>query len=291
MIKIILRTLRVHQYAKNFLIFIPMILGHEFMNLMSLNNCIAAFASFSLLASCVYIINDKVDIESDREHRTKKNRPIASGAISDRQTWALLAVCFIVSIVIALFLPRDFQLVLVAYFILTLLYSFYLKEKLLIDVILLSSLYTVRLIAGVMVVGSGISEWLLLFSLFIFTSLAFLKRYTELYFAKKENINMLKGRSYHVEHISVIQMFGVASGLISVLVFALYLNSDKAFLLYHTPILLYLICPLLTYWICRIWLLASEGLVHEDPVLYAIKDKASYIIVFIILLIGIAAAI
>lgn len=290
-IRAVFKLLRVHQYAKNLLLIFPLLLAHEFTNTLAWVNCFLGFVSFSLLASCVYIINDRLDIESDRQHRTKKNRPLASGAISFQMAYVLLALCFAGAVLIALSLPIYFQITLLSYFILTLCYSLYLKRLLLVDVILLSLLYTVRIIAGGAVAGVLVSEWLLLFSFFIFTSLALLKRYTELYFAQQENtVGLIKGRGYKVTQISLIQMFGVASGFLSILVLALYIHSEKALLLYRFHEVLYLACPLLLYWIARVWLLASEGMVHEDPIVYALKDKASYAVVLAMFALGIIAS-
>lgn len=290
-IKAVFRLMRMHQYAKNMLLFLPLLLAHEFMNSLAWINCFFGFVSFSLLASCVYIINDRLDIEYDQQHRIKKNRPLASGAISFQMAYIVLALCFAWALLIALSLPIYFQITLLSYFILTLCYSLYLKRLLLIDVILLALLYTVRIIAGGAVAGILVSEWLLLFSFFIFTSLALLKRYTELHFAQQESIaGLIKGRGYKTTQISLIQMFGIASGFLSILVLALYIHSEKALLLYRFHEVLYLACPLLLYWIARVWLLASEGEVHEDPIVYALKDKASYGVVFAMFILGMVAS-
>ena len=289
-IKTYLRALRAHQYAKNILIFIPWLLAHQMMALPGLLNCCFAFISFSLLASSGYLLNDLIDLPSDRQHRTKKHRPLASGALSIRQGVVLFCVCFVTAWPIAMAVGSTFSLALACYFLLTILYSLYFKKLLLIDILLLSLLYTIRLIAGTIAAGVAYSEWLLLFSLFIFTSLAFLKRYTELYFAKKDNVKLLKGRGYHVTQISAIKMFGIVSGYISILVFALYVNSAKAISLYQHYELLYLTCPLLIYWISRLWLIAADGKMHEDPVAFAIKDKASFVVVILIILTGIFAS-
>jgi 4-hydroxybenzoate polyprenyltransferase len=284
------KALRVHQYAKNVLIFAPWVLGHQYYHLGALFNCLLAFISFSLLASSVYVLNDLVDLPDDRQHRSKCYRPFASGSLSIFQGLLLFLACFVVAWGVACQLSVHFQMVLAGYFVLTLLYSLWLKQQLLVDVIVLSTLYTIRLVAGIVVAEALFSEWLLLLSLFLFTSLAFLKRYIELYFARQDNVDSLKGRGYHVSHISTVKMFGIASGYLSILIFALYLHSAKAIAIYHFPMLLYLICPLLIYWISRMWLIAVDGKMDEDPVHFAIKDKATYVVLLISVLIILIAS-
>lgn len=287
--KTLLKSLRVHQYAKNGLIFLPWVLGHAYSDVHQLFYLLLAFVSFSLLASSVYVLNDLLDLPSDRVHHRKKKRPLASGRLSIKHGVLLGGVCFILAWVLATRLPVHFRWVLIFYYIVTVLYSFWLKRLLLVDVITLSCLYTVRVLAGMAVINAGYSKWVLLFSLFFFTSLAFLKRFAELHFARKENIQKLNGRNYHVAHIDVISMFGVCSGYLSVLIIALYLNSVKAVMLYQYPILLYAACPVFLYWISRMWLIAADGNMHDDPVVFAIKDKATYWVLMVLLAIGVAA--
>ena len=281
--------MRVHQYAKNTLIFLPWILGHYYSNMNALLYLFLAFMSFSLLASSTYVLNDLLDLPSDRLHHRKKWRPLASGCLSIKHGALLGLTCFALACILATMLPLHFQLILMFYLVVTVLYSFWLKRVLLVDVITLSGLYTVRILAGMAVINAGYSKWVLLFSLFFFTSLAFLKRFTELHFACKEKIQKLSGRSYHVAHLDTIKMFGICNGYLSVLIIALYLNSAKAISLYHYPIILYAACPVLVYWVSRMWLIAVDGNMHDDPIIFAIKDKATYLVLIALFIIGMAA--
>lgn len=284
----IVKLMRVHQYAKNTLLFLPWILSHQYNNLIAIENLFLAFISFCLLASSAYIINDLLDLSSDRQHKTKQYRILASGALLPTCGITIAVVSFIVAWVIAIPLPLFFKYIMAFYFLTTMLYSFWLKKKLLLDVIILSSLYTIRVLAGMSLLRSGYSHWVLLFSLFFFTSLAFLKRYIEL-FSHKDQSQTLNGRSYMVFHSQFIQIFGICSGYLSILIIALYLNSQKATTLYHYPGVLYAACPIFVYWISRAWLIAASGNMHDDPVVFALNDKVTYIVVFLLLLIGLIA--
>ncbi len=278
----IVKAARPHQYAKNVLMFLPLILGHYITNLPFLVMTVLGFISFSLLASSAYILNDLIDLSADRQHHKKHKRPFASGQLSLAFGLVGSPLCMIAGTVIALlWLPKAFLAVLMFYFACTLAYSFKLKRLLLIDVFTLAILYTVRILAGMAILGAaGYSDWLLLFSFFFFTSLAFIKRYSEL--ASHETKTQLPGRAYHSNHSSEIKIMGMASGYISVLVFALYIQSARSLALYHLNEILYLICPLLMYWISRAWMITTEGNMHSDPVVFAIKDRATYIVIAII---------
>lgn len=282
------RLLRVHQYVKNILVFTPLIVGHLFNASAIINSCLA-FVVFCLLASSAYMLNDLLDLEADRQHRTKRNRPFASG--DTPLIWGLLfsPLFFVIGCGLALFLAPEFFICVIAYYFLTIFYSFYFKKKMLVDVFVLAMLYTVRIIAGIAAVHSDYSPWLISFSIFLFLSLAFVKRYSELDVLKKENKISTVGRGYHVEDLQQLGVFGTVSGYISVLVLALYLNSNQAFILYRYSAFLWFICLLLLFWVSRIWMLATRGEMHDDPVVFALKDKVSWIAIFMTCLIIIVA--
>jgi len=288
-LKTFLKAIRVHQYAKNTLVFIPLLAGHLYFNLPLILDAVLAFIAFNLLASSVYILNDLLDLQADRQHHSKKHRAFAAGDFSISFGLMLIPLFMIPAFVIATFLPKYFILVLLGYFVATLLYSFHIKKQLLLDVFLLAILYTVRIIAGMVAINASYSQWLISFSVFFFLSLAFVKRYTELYFAKQKNETKLNSRSYHIDDLTQLSLFGVVSGYLSTVIFALYLNSSNVVTLYKHPQILWLACIFLLYWISRIWMLATRGLIDEDPVLFAVKDKVSFAVIFAIAIVAICA--
>lgn len=279
-----LKALRVHQWSKNILLFVPLVMAHRLFEMPLVLDLLLAFISFSLSASAVYILNDIIDLQADRQHPTKKQRPFASGALSIQSGLLALPLLIAASFGIALFkLPLLFSLALGFYLLFTTSYSFYLKRQPIIDVITLASLYTFRMFAGALAVSIPISFWLLAFSMFFFLCLAFMKRYNDLLpLNGQERVN---GRGYIARDVEVVLATGIASGYISLLVFALYLNSEHVKELYPNAILLWLIIPFLFYWITRMWLLAHRGKMNDDPVIFALKDRPSYIIYLAIALI------
>jgi 4-hydroxybenzoate polyprenyltransferase len=275
-IKAAFKQLRPHQWAKNLLLFVPLYFAHEYDDWSLVFSAVMAFVSFSFCASSIYVLNDLVDLPSDRRHRSKRNRPLASGALSIPEGLALMAGTFALSIFLAIrFVNQDFVWVVFGYVALTTLYSFFLKQRLIIDVLTLASLFTYRVIAGGVAVQVPLSFWLLAFSIFFFTSLAFVKRYSELIQLRHNNQQTLRGRNYVLADIPIITSIGPASGLLAVLVFALYINSPAIVRYYNTPQALWGICLVLTYWIVRIWFLAARDEMHDDPVLFAVRDKLS----------------
>lgn len=274
-----LRAIRVHQWLKNCLLFVPLITSHGIGGLTSVIVSSAAFLSFSFCASAVYLINDLSDLPSDRNHSRKKNRPFAAGTLQLQSGVALVPLFLLLSFGIAFFLPGDFFLVLSVYFIMTLAYTFRLKMVVLVDVIMLAGLYTLRIIAGGTATGIVLSFWLLAFSVFIFFSLALVKRYSELLHAQSVDLDTLDGRGYLVDDQKIIRDFGIASGYMSVLVLALYINSEDVRLLYGHTQLIWLLCPLLLYWISRMWLITARGNMYDDPVLFAVQDHVSQAVV------------
>lgn len=274
----IFRALRLHQWVKNLLVFVPLVMAHRLQDLEALFTTALGFVSFSLLASSVYIINDLFDLESDRQHATKRLRPFASGELSISFGMAMVPVLMALSFLISYNLPPLFLITLSIYFILTLGYSLRIKRIPIFDIVLLASLYTIRLLAGGVATNIVVSPWLLAFSMFFFFSLACVKRYSELFQLRKRSEVNARGRGYVASDLEQVISFGAASGYIAVLVLALYVHSDDVKALYSRPQLLWLVCPLLLYWISRTWLLAGRGELHEDPIVFAITDKVSYVV-------------
>jgi len=270
-----IKVIRVHHWVKNLLIFIPFFLEHRFNDLDGLYTLVFSFLCLSLLASSTYIANDLLDLEADRANTTKKLRPIASGSISVKQAIAIMVILIVAVFMIASQLPTLFQLVLVAYLISSLSYSFFLKSIAVLDVCILSSLFTLRIIGGCIVINAEWSFWLFAFSMFFFLSLALAKRVSELENIKREEGSFPIGRGYQVIDLPILTNAGVSSGLLSILVVALYINSNKVEKMYQYPEILWLICPLLLYWIVRVWMITARGRMHEDPVLFAIRDRVS----------------
>ncbi len=278
------KTIRIHQWSKNILLFVPLITAHKFSQIPLLRDTFYAFFSFSLCASSVYILNDLNDLEVDRAHPTKKFRPLAAGIFSPIVGRFLVPFFIAGSVGIAFLLPRIFLLLLLVYLAITSAYSLYFKKIVLLDVLVLASLYTIRIFAGAMAIQIPISPWLLAFSMFFFLNLAFVKRFSELHLLHIENSELGKGRGYMGKDLGLVGDMGIASGYVSVLVMALYIQSETVTSLYHHPYLLWFICPLLLYWISRIWLMTRRGLMHDDPILFAIGDKVSYFVGFLVAL-------
>ena len=281
-LKQIVKALRVHQWAKNVLVFIPVVSSHQLTNRPLMIQAALAFLSFSLSASSVYIVNDCLDLASDRRHPRKKYRPFASGRLSIPFGFCLAAGCLAAGIALAFWLPRMFLLVLAGYLVLTTAYSSYLKQFVLLDVIVLAQLYTVRVYGGGAATEVVPSHWLLTFSLFLFLSLALVKRFTELRLASQSEVTELHGRGYWVTDVEHISSIGTASGLIAVLVLALYISSKEVLLLYSHAELLWLVCPVMLYWISRVWMLAYRNRMDDDPVVFAVKDPKSYVMAVLI---------
>jgi 4-hydroxybenzoate polyprenyltransferase/phosphoserine phosphatase len=277
----LVKTLRPHQWVKNLLVFVPLVMAQQYGHLSSVIETLFAFLIFSMTASSVYVLNDLVDVQDDRHHARKRLRSIASGSLSIGLGWviwpSLLVLAFALSLVLQ---PNGFTGFLLVYFLLTLAYSFRLKKSALVDVLVLASLYTLRIIAGAAAIQIIPSFWLLAFSMFLFLSLAFIKRYSELRTANfQQSESTLRGRGYSPDDLEVVSTMGITSGYLSVMVLALYVNSNDVERLYRTPQLIWLACPLMLYWISRAWLVAHRGQMHDDPIVYAIKDKKSWWVV------------
>jgi len=277
-----LRAMRPHQWVKNILIFAPLILSFQFLNFESIIQAVLAFFAFSLTASGLYIVNDLLDIEADRVHPTKRNRPFASGRLS--KTWGVSQsiIILVLAFGIASYLNIQFLVALLIYAILSASYSFKLKQVVLLDVSLLAVLYTLRIIAGTFAVSLELSYWLIVFSIFIFTSLAMVKRVSELYNLKLQGKEEVGGRGYTVQDHEIMSALGAASGFVSVLVLALYIHDPLTVERYNHPEWLWMIVPSILYWIGRVWIIAHRGQMNEDPVVFAVRDKISYLILLFI---------
>ena len=278
-----LKAIRIHQWLKNILLFVPLLAAHQISNSYLLFQSFLGFMAFCLCSSSVYIMNDLFDLQSDRSHPTKKNRPFAAGTLHPFQGILLASFFLFASFVISYFLPIEFFMILVTYYLLTCSYSLFLKQLALVDVITLSCLYVIRIVAGSVATCISLSFWLLTFSMFIFFSLALVKRVSELNTMKELDRIDITGRGYFVSDLEYLHSMGVASGYIAVLVLAFYINSEKVVAFYETPEILCLAFPLVLYWISRIWLKAGRGEVHDDPVVFAFRDPQSLLVAGILL--------
>ena len=275
----LLRALRPHQWVKNLLIFVPLVLAHRLTDTGAIIATTWALIAFSACASCAYLLNDLLDLDADRAHPKKRLRPLAAGKLPLNWARALIPTLIIVACGISwAFLPPLFLGVLACYLGANLCYSGWLKRRPVIDVLILANMYTLRVVAGGVAASIPVSEWLLAFSAFFFLSLAFVKRYSELNRLAGEQQPKAAGRGYAVSDLSLIETMGPCSGYMSVLVLALYINSDQVRNLYPNGNLLWILCALLLYWISRLWFWAKRGELLEDPVVFAITDRTSLIV-------------
>jgi 4-hydroxybenzoate polyprenyltransferase len=284
------RALRVHQWVKNLLVFVPVVLDHKLFHAATMAKAATAFLAFCCAASSAYILNDILDVEADRLHPTKRHRPFAAGTLSPALGMVLmlglLAIAFTASWST---LPASFIELLAIYVVLTAAYSLYLKRVAVVDVLLLAALYTLRVLAGIAAAQVRFSTWLLAFSMFLFLSLAFLKRYTEVNAMDGAATEQVRRRGYLRGDREWLGSMGGASGYLSVLVLALYINSAEVVVLYRRPLLLWLVCPLLLFWTSRMWLLAHRGRIHDDPIVATVRDPVSYVIGALVAVIMLAA--
>lgn len=281
------KALRLHQWLKNLLIFVPLLTAHRFTEAQLLLQSVLAFLFFGLCASSVYLLNDLLDLSDDRHHPTKRNRPFAAGCLPIKYGLTLFPLLLVAAFAGALcFLPIKFALVLAAYYSLTLAYSLVLKRRVVVDVITLAALYTLRIIAGAAATTIPLTFWILAFAMFIFLSLALVKRYAELRLAR---INGDKdkscGRGYYPSDLEMISSLGAASGYMAVMVLAFYINETNTAALYRYPKFIWLACPLLLFWISRVWMLTHRGQMNDDPVVFAIHDRASLTVGILMILV------
>jgi 4-hydroxybenzoate polyprenyltransferase/phosphoserine phosphatase len=271
-----IKMMRPHQWAKNTLVFVPLLMSHAF-SLGTIIMALMAFVSFSLCASSVYILNDLLDITADRQHPTKKRRPFAAGTISV-MNGALMGVgLLIAAFTIGAFLSPMYLVALSLYYAMTNAYSFLLKRKLMIDVVTLAALYATRLLAGAYALSIPISEWLLAFAVFIFLSLALVKRHSEMAMRLDAGLADPTNRGYRVADLPALIALAASAGYSAIIVFSLYIGNPEITTLYSHPRRLYLACPLLIYWISRAIMLSHRREMHDDPVVFALKDRVSLV--------------
>lgn len=269
------KVLRVHQWLKNLLLFIPMFAAHQLTDGATWLALMQAFVAFSLCASTVYIANDLLDLESDRQHPRKRKRPFASGTVPAWMGVVLAPFLLLASLALAWMTGPAFLTWLVIYFVLTCAYSFGLKRLIMVDCLTLAVLYTLRIIAGAAAADNLLSFWLLAFSVFLFLSLAFVKRYAELQVQMASGKQKVHGRGYFTSDAPLVQMLGVTSGFASAVVLALYLNSEAVLQLYFMPEAVWGAVPVMLFWVSWIWMKAHRGEMHDDPLVFAVKDRAS----------------
>lgn len=271
------KALRLHQWLKNLLVFVPLLTAHRYTELALVADALIAFLCFGLCASSAYILNDLLDLQDDRRHDRKRSRPFAAGRLSIHS--GLIACPLLLAAAMGLGvwqLPAAFAIGLATYYALTLAYSLVLKRYAVFDVITLAALYTLRIIAGALALGIPLSFWLLAFSMFMFLSLALVKRYAELFHVRSLNSgDKAHGRGYFTADLHMIASLGAAAGYMAVMVLALYINDARAAQLYRRQELIWIACPLLVTWISRVWMLAHRGAMNEDPLVFAIRDRIS----------------
>ncbi|XAH23742.1 UbiA family prenyltransferase [Xylophilus sp. GW821-FHT01B05] len=269
------KALRLHQWLKNLLLFVPLLAAHRIADGAAWGDLLVAFLAFSLCASSVYVANDLLDLESDRRHPRKRRRPFASGALAAWQGVAVVPVLTVASLALAWQVGAGFFAWLLVYFTITWAYSLALKRLVLVDCIALAVLYTLRIVAGAAAIALPMSFWLLAFSGFLFLSLAFVKRYAELMVQQAAGKTQAHGRGYLTSDAPIVQNLGITAGYTAVVVLALYLNSEAVLVMYSTPELIWATVPLMVFWVSWMWLRTVRGEMHDDPLVFAFKDKAS----------------
>lgn len=285
------KELRIHQSLKNLLLFLPLLAAHAFSDAEAILLVLAGFISFTLMASSVYLLNDLLDLHSDRLHARKASRPLAAGRILPMHALLASAVLAIVSVAAAIVIDIGFTVVLILYAMLTCLYSFWLKRVTLVDVTVLAMLYMIRILAGAIIAGIELSFWFTGVTLFLFVSLALVKRYAELARHASSRVNHhVPGRGYCGLDATVVLPLGVGTGMAALLLMAIYIQSDAVTVLYPSGGILWLVIPSMFYWIGNIWLQAGRGAVHDDPIIFALKNPASLISATIIALLFLAAS-
>lgn len=283
-----IRALRIYQWMKNLLLGVPILTAHAF-TLENFGAVALAFTAFGLVASSSYIINDLIDLNADRFHPRKQKRPFAAGDIPLLASLVGIAIPLVTGFLLAALLPRPFLLSLFAYAVLTMSYSLFFKTVVLMDVILLGALYSMRIFAGAAAIEVEISFWLLAFSMFVFFSIALVKRSSELLMMEKMSQTATVGRDYRLSDYNTLNAMGVASGYLSVLVLALFINNPMVMEYYTHPNRLWLLCPLMLYWLSRLWIKTSRGEMHDDPLLFSLKDFVSWLVLFAMTLTTLAA--
>jgi 4-hydroxybenzoate polyprenyltransferase len=277
------RAMRLHQWSKNALVFVPIIMAHEIVNPRVFASGAIAFLAFSLVSSSVYLVNDLLDLQADRAHKIKRARSLAAGDVSGAEGFLLASLLLVLGLTLTLVAGVPvLGAMLLGYFAMSFAYSCFFKRIVIMDVLVLAGFYTLRIFAGSAATNIRISVWLLAFSMFFFFSLALVKRCSELI---DDASGMPRSRGYLPADLPQVASFGVASGFVSVLVLVLYVMNPEVTALYRHPSALLFICPLLLYWISRVWMLTTRGMMHDDPIIFALHDRLSY---FVGLLAGLA---
>ena len=275
-LRLYLKSIRPHHWMKNLLILVPALTAHA-VNGATLFACLLGFISFSLCASSVYVLNDLIDLERDRNHSTKRRRPFASGQLPVLHGFVMIPALLGMSLLTAIAVSPKFFLLLLSYYVLTLAYSLFLKRQMMLDVVVLACLYGMRLAGGSVATDIALSAWLGAFSIFFFMGLALIKRSTELVSRINKEQGNPSGRGYRLDDLPIVEMLSAASSMTAVLVYALYVNSPIVQVLYHHPARLSLVCVVLVYWISRILILSHRGEMHDDPIVFAVTDRTSQI--------------
>ncbi|MSP19190.1 MAG: UbiA family prenyltransferase [Bdellovibrionales bacterium] len=286
---LVIKQLRIYQWVKNLLVFLPVFAAHHFLELSTWLHCLRAFFAFSFIASGVYVFNDICDLENDRKQESKKHRPLASGRLSVKTGLFLIPTCLALSMISCYGASWKLLAVLGCYLLMNVAYSFWVKEWLALDVVFLAIFYTLRIIAGGVASQTFVSEWLLSFSVFFFFGLAMVKRLSEL---KKEPQFLSKKvgrRAYESQDSMTLLVSGMSTSLLSILVLALYLSTGEVKKLYHHPDLLWFVTPCLLFWLNRLWILGARGLVSEDPLVFALKDKVTWAVALAVIFIVLGA--
>ena len=276
-------AMRLHQWLKNVLVFVPLLASHRVGDIGTIISAVLAFLAYGFCASSVYLLNDLLDLSADRAHPRKKHRPFASGRIPLQSGVILIPPLLVVAGLIGLLLPPTFLTVLALYYVMTLAYSLWLKNRVIVDVLVLTGLYTFRIIAGASATGIMPSFWLLAFSMFMFLSLALVKRCSELVSLRNTADRKLKGRGYRTNDLPVLMSLGTSSGQMAVLVIALYVNSPDVQRLYGTPELLWLVIPPMLFWVSRVWMKTNRGEMRDDPVVFAVRDPVGQLVAALVL--------
>jgi 4-hydroxybenzoate polyprenyltransferase/phosphoserine phosphatase len=271
------RALRLHQWLKNLLLFAPLIAALRLTDVDALVRLLIGFFAFGCCASSTYLLNDITDLEDDRLHPNKRHRPFASGRLPITRGFVLIPTLLAAAALLSAFLPWHFSLVLVVYYVMTLAYTFLLKRLEAVDVVTLALLYTTRIFAGGAAAGIPISVWLLTFSIFIFLSLALAKRCAELLLMQKHGKQTSSGRGYRLADLPVLHSMGVGSGYVAAVVLALYLSSPQVAIAYTHAELLWVFMPILVYWVTRVWLKTYRAEMHDDPLVFAVRDRISLV--------------
>jgi 4-hydroxybenzoate polyprenyltransferase len=275
--------MRVHQWLKNLLIFVPAATAHQILNPLVFERVFLAFFSFSVCASAGYLVNDLLDLQADRRHPTKRKRPFAAGALSRFFGTVTAVVLFLTAVGFGNLVSGRYVFFLCGYLLLTLAYSVFLKTQVLIDIFLLAFFYTSRILAGGEAAHVVVSFWLAAFSTFFFFSVATLKRFVELRLLLKEESGSAMRRNYRGEDVTMLGLWGTASGCASVVVLALYINSQDVIQLYHRPAFLWPVCLAVLFWLNRVWMLANRNELPYDPIEFAVRDRYSYVIAAFVL--------